>query len=75
MVEQFVGLLQRDHNNSHEHILGALLALSSRHPPSIAECQRVDLGLEKLLRNNLTQLAGKPEHEVSTLIAITHMLH
>ena len=39
-VEQFVALLQRDHDSTHEHLLAALLALTHSHPPSIEDRRR-----------------------------------
>nr|CAG4649719.1 EOG090X0EEI [Scapholeberis mucronata] len=60
-VEQFVALLQRDHDPTHEHLLAALLALTVDHQASIDECQRSEFLLKDLLENRIEMLAGREE--------------
>lgn len=60
-VEQFVALLQRDHDSTHEHLLAALLALTQGHPPSIEECRRSEFLLRELLDNRIELIKDRDE--------------
>ena len=67
MVEQLVALLQQEHMPSHEHVMGALVALVENHQRSLDECRRPELRLRELLTARQALLKGKPEYEVSGL--------
>jgi hsp70-interacting protein len=60
-LTQIVGLLQSEHDSSHEHLFAALYALVSSHKVSRNECQRKELGLKNLLKNRIEFLKGKQE--------------
>lgn len=63
-VEQFVALLQRDRDSTHEHLLAALYALTDGHPAAIAECRRPEFLLKELLENRIETAVGQEEMEV-----------
>ena len=63
-VEQFVALLQREHDSTHEHLLSALLALTDGHQTAMAECKRPEFLLKELLSNRLVLVAGREEFQV-----------
>nr|CAG4640403.1 EOG090X0EEI [Daphnia pulex] len=60
-VEQFVALLQRDHDSTHEHLLAALLALTQCHPPSIEECRRSEFLFREFLDNRIELIGDRDE--------------
>jgi hypothetical protein len=60
-VEQFVALLQRDHDSTHEHLLAALLALTHSHPPSIEECRRSEFLFREFLDNRIELIGDRDE--------------
>lgn len=60
-VEQFVALLQRDHDSTHEHLLAALLALTQSHPPSIEECRRSEFLFREFLDNRIELIGDRDE--------------
>nr|CAG4637384.1 EOG090X0EEI [Ceriodaphnia reticulata] len=60
-VEQFVALLQREHDSTHEHLLAALLALTHGHPPSIEECRRSEFLLREFLDNRIEMISDRDE--------------
>lgn len=64
-VEQFVALLQREHDPTHEHLLAALLALSHGHQPSIEECRRSEFLLREFLDNRIEMIADRDECQVT----------
>ncbi|CAH1787700.1 unnamed protein product [Owenia fusiformis] len=49
MVDQLIGLLQSEHNSSHEYLMGALLGLISHHDKAIEQCQREPLNFKEFL--------------------------
>ena len=63
-VEQFVALLQREHDSTHEHLLAALLALTHGHPPSIEECRRSEFLLREFLDNRIEMISDREECQV-----------
>ncbi len=63
-VEQFVALLQREHDSTHEHLLAALLALTHGHPPSIEECRRSEFLLREFLDNRIEMISDRDECQV-----------
>lgn len=63
-VEQFVALLQRDHDSTHEHLLAALLAICEGHPTALAECRRPEFLLRQLLENRMESFTGQEEFQV-----------
>lgn len=67
-VEQLVALLQREHDNTHEHLLSALLALTDDHLPAIRECRRPEFLLRELLENRLEVTAEKEEYQVVDML-------
>lgn len=69
MVQQLVGLLQTEHDQVHEHITSALLALATDHQQSIIECRCPELGLKDLLQNRMEELEGKEEFQVKDQVA------
>nr|CAG4642075.1 EOG090X0EEI [Eurycercus lamellatus] len=62
-VEQFVALLQREHDSTHEHLLAALLTMSEDHPRSTVECRRPELLLRELLENRIESIADEDEFQ------------
>lgn len=66
-VEQFVALLQRDHDSTHEHLLAALLALTQGHPPSIEECRRSEFLFREFLDNRIELVKDRDECLVNFL--------
>ena len=67
-VEQFVALLQRDHDATHEHLLAGLLAICEDHPPAVSECRRPEFLLRELLENRIESIIGQEEFQVYILI-------
>lgn len=65
-VEQFVALLQRERDSTHEHLLAALFALTNDHAAAIVECRRSEFHLRELLENRIESSAGQEEFEVLT---------
>ncbi|KAL8611757.1 hypothetical protein ACOMHN_009439 [Nucella lapillus] len=64
LVELLVGELQQgEHQQSHEHLVAALLRLATDHPPTQALLTQPHLGLDPFLRARLDLLAGKEENE------------
>lgn len=62
-VEQFVALLQRERDSTHEHLLAALFSLTDGHAAAIAECRRSEFHLRELLENRIESSAGQEEFE------------
>jgi len=62
-VEQFVALLQREHDSTHEHLLSALLALTEGHQAAIVECKRSEFQLKELLNKRLELITGQEEFQ------------
>lgn len=60
-VEQLVSLIQREHDLTHEHIVGALHSLVIDYNPGIKECQRSELNLKETLMNRIEFLNGKDQ--------------
>ena len=69
-VEQFVALLQRDHDSTHEHLLSALLALVEGHQRALNECRRPEFLLKSLLENRLEFVKDHEEFQVGNLCLI-----
>lgn len=63
-VEQFVALMQREHDSTHEHLLSALLALTDGHTAAIRECRRPEFLLRELLENRIEIISDKDEYQV-----------
>ena len=63
-VEQFVALLQREHDSTHEHLLSALLALIDGHPKATTECRRPEFLLKELLNKRFEVIVGQEEFQV-----------
>lgn len=59
-IEQIIGLLHSEHDESHEHLISALLCMVKGHAESRLECRRNELGLESLL-NERTALIKNQE--------------
>jgi len=62
-VEQFVALLQREHDSTHEHLLSALLALIDGHPKATTECRRPEFLLKELLNKRFELIVGQEEFQ------------
>nr|CAG4646604.1 EOG090X0EEI [Macrothrix elegans] len=60
-VEQFVALLQREHDPTHEHLLAAILAIAEGYQPAIDECRRPEFLLRELLENRIELLQNREE--------------
>lgn len=67
-VEQFVALLQREHDSTHEHLLSALLALTEGHQAAIVECKRSEFQLKELLNKRLELITGQEEFQVKNIL-------
>ena len=73
-VEQFVALLQRERDSTHEHLLAALFALTNGHSAAIAECRRPEFLLRELLENRIESFVGQEEFEVfNTWLSLTFL--
>ena len=74
MIDQFVGELNGEHSNYHEHLMSALLSLVRDHQRALSECQREELQLPKFLRERIQFLNGKEEYNVSWLLYLRNAL-
>ena len=61
VLTQLLGLLQGQHDSTHEHLLAALYAIVSTHNRSRDDCRRPDRGLKQFLKKRIEDLSGKEE--------------
>ncbi|KAJ9577159.1 hypothetical protein L9F63_006281 [Diploptera punctata] len=62
-VEQLIGLVSEGQPPGLEHLLSALLALVTNHPPSVEVCRQPQLQLRAVLRNLLRQNEGQDDRQ------------
>lgn len=61
-IDEIAALLHSEHDASHEHLASTLSSLVTSSGKAKQECQREELGLEKVARDRIKELKDDPQH-------------